>query len=128
MVAKKELTDAQIEHAIEHSEFGDDVVKSNTCVALVASQGWCPQWKAMQFWLSDLEKDEELKDLDLDMYCFVYSDSDYFEDFMQMKETKWENHLIPYVRYYKNGTLIETSNFVSKETFLGYFNHQGAAK
>jgi len=42
----------------------------------------------------------------------------FFDEFMNFKETTYENREIPYVRYYKDGKYSSCSNYVSLEGFL----------
>jgi glutaredoxin len=107
----KKITRDQALHAIEAGEFGADVTAGNKRIAVLMTQDWCPQWKAMQAWLNTL-------DVEFDLYELVYDQVEYFEDFKNFKETKWGNRQIPYVRYYLDGALAHESNYVEKEEFL----------
>jgi hypothetical protein len=108
----KILTNEQVLEAIQKHEFSNDVISSKAKVVVIMTQDWCPEWKSMKKWMSSLEEQR-----DLNIYEFIYNKSDYFDDFLKMKETVWKNNLIPYLRYYSNGRLIHESNYVTKEDF-----------
>lgn len=108
----RELSEEQVRAAIENGEFGADVRGSNRRVAIVMTQHWCPQWKAMSEWIGELAGEE------LDIYTLIYDSKPYGEDFMNFKETKFKNEFIPYIRYYRDSELVKESNYVGKESFL----------
>jgi hypothetical protein len=110
----KKITRDQAIHAIKTGEFGDDVIASNTKVAVLLTQDWCPQWHSMKGWLYDL-------DMDCDLHELIYNLEDYFDEFKNFKETKWRNGLVPYIRYYFKGKLVHESNYVSREEFMRNF-------
>ncbi len=111
MKQAKGITKEQALRAIRYHEFGDDIIKSNLRVAVLLTQDWCPRFSEMKRWIYDLEDD-------FDLYELIYNKVDYFDDFRNFKETVWNNGLIPYVRYYQNGTLSTVSNNVTREEFL----------
>jgi hypothetical protein len=80
----------------------------------VLTQNWCPQWVAMKFWLPKI--DEDIK-----IFYQCYNIKAYSYKLMKVKETSFVNDLIPYVRYYQNGKLINETNYVGKEEFLSYY-------
>ena len=80
------------------------------------TQDWCPQWKRMKEWVSELPGDTNIK-----FYEIIYNKEDYFNDFRGFKENIFKNGLIPYVRYYVNGELKGESNYVSEEGFMKFF-------
>ncbi len=65
----------------------------------------------MSSWVQTLEGDFSL-------FEFIYNKVEYFHEFMKFKETKWNNGIIPYVRYYREGRLVHESNSVTREEFL----------
>lgn len=103
------ITQEQALTAVTQSEFGDDIVRSAECVAVVLTQSWCPQWHAMKRFVTDFAG--------ADVYCLEYDRVDYFEAFREFKERVLGNEQIPYIRYYCRGSLITESNAVSEETF-----------
>ena len=107
------LTDSQVYHAINNGEFGPDVISSNIKTAIIMTQDWCPEWMNMKQWLTSLQDRETL-----DIYELIYNRAAYFNDFLPLKEERWQNRLIPYIRYYDSGHFSGESNYVSKDEFL----------
>ena len=103
----KELTKEQMMHAIKNGEFEEELINGDK-VAIVLTQGWCPQWHAMKPYLDDINAE---------IYVLVYDEVDYFDQVREFKESKWKNDQVPYVRYYSKGKLVNQSNFVQKEEF-----------
>ena len=116
MAELNKLTDAQVRNAIAAGEFGDDVIRSSRCVAVVMSQSWCPQWHMVERWLGALPCEAEI-----DIYSVVYDNEPFFEEFMRFKETVFRNHQVPYIRYYIDGRLVKETNYTSKDFFLKVF-------
>lgn len=112
MIKRKTLTDEQVLEAIDKGEFNSDVVLSKQKVVVIMTQDWCPQWTAMKRWVYDLETQE-----DIDVYELIYNKFNYYNKFMEFKESIWKNYEIPYLRYYKNGVLFKESNYVGKLTY-----------
>lgn len=112
MINRHELTSEQIKLSIENGEFGDEVISSKEIVVIIMTQDWCPQWRRMSEWIYN-----ENPAADIDIYEVIYNKSEFFKDFMNIKESKWGNDLIPYLRYYKNGKLFKESNYVDSEKF-----------
>lgn len=112
MINKKLLDKEQAMYAISHGEFQRSVTASKSRVVIVLTQDWCPQWHDMEGWIYRLETAE-----DMDIYQLEYNKTDYFDDFMNFKENEWNNHSIPYLRFYKDGVLYRESNYISEEMF-----------
>ena len=110
-----EITDKQAEYIIENKEIPSELINADNKVAVVLTQNWCPQWVAMKMWLPKVAED-------IKVFYQCYNIKPYSYKLMKIKETAFENDLIPYVRYYKNGELINESNYVGKTDFLSYFN------
>jgi len=85
--------------------------------ALILTQSWCPQWKAMKNYLPDAEKSFP----GLNIVYIEYDMAPYFEVFMAFKENTFNNREVPYVRYYSDGKCIAYSNYVSLGGFLQRF-------
>lgn len=109
------LTNEQMNVLLETKEFGQDVIATSPRVAVVLTQDWCPQWTAMKRYLSNLNEEG------LSIFYIEYNREARSQEFMHAKETIFGNDLIPYVRYYKEGKCVATSNFVFKDDFLGLF-------
>jgi hypothetical protein len=113
MAQINKLKREQVFHAIESGEFGDDITGSGRSVVVVMTQDWCPFWKAMRDWLHPMDNSDGPI-----IYELIYNQEDFFKEFKRFKESVWENHIIPYVRYYRDGKLVGESNNVSREIFL----------
>ncbi len=116
------LPQAEVQHALQHGEFSPDITTRPS--AVIMSQDWCPDWRAMEKWL-DAWKTHNKPEQDIDIYLYLYNRSPEFLKFLALKENIWNNHLIPYVRYYCGRHLIAESNYVTPEGFLKRFEHYG---
>lgn len=113
MMNRKKISKKQALYAIQNGEFGPDVTASGRKVVVVMTQDWCYQWTNMKEWM------DSIKDIrGLEIYELIYNTVDYFDDFLPLKEKTWGNDQIPYVRYYSDGLLIHTSNYLGKDRFL----------
>jgi len=110
------LTAAQCAGAMRGKDFGPEVREASELVAVVLTQGWCPQWKMMSFWL-----DAAVAAAGAASFYLVYDEEDFYEPFMAWKEDVLGNRSVPYVRYYRGGVLVAESNYVSKDGFLANF-------
>ena len=117
MINKYELTKEQALFAMKNGEFSKDIIASNNRVVIIMTQDWCPQWTNMKSWVYSQEVD-----YDLDVYELIYNKTDFFNEFMFHKENIWQNHDIPYLRYYKNGQLIKESNYKNQKNFIDILN------
>jgi hypothetical protein len=82
--------------------------------ALILTQSWCPQWKALKAYLSQAEN--QLPGLSI--FYIEYDLLSWSEEFMTFKEETFDNREIPYVRYYKDGKCSSWSNYIALEGFL----------
>lgn len=121
MMHRRELTEEQIQHTIDTGELPDEVVREHPQVAVILTQGWCPQWKSMDVWLSAAHLKAEPQGYELSVPFFVYDKSPLFKKFRKFKEKVWGNHHVPYVRYYKDGKLIDESNYLPSREFFSKF-------
>jgi hypothetical protein len=85
-------------------------------VAVILTQDWCPQWAFMKKWL------KKLNDEGLAVYYICYNKKLYFTEFMQMKETVWQNEYVPFVLYFRDGELVNKSNFAAQKHFISNFD------
>jgi len=104
LIAKNQALDCIALH-----ELSEDILLSAEKVAVVLTQSWCPQWLAMKGFLGNMAGCE--------VYYLEYDRVDYLEIFREFKEKVFGNDQIPYIRYYRNGVLIQVSNAVSEEEF-----------
>ena len=112
MVCTK-LTEAQCRAAMADGEFGADVTGAAELVIVALAQSWCPQWAAMSAMLASLPERPSLR-----AFFVEYDRESFFEDFMAFKEKTLGNDLVPYIRYYRGGSLARTSNFLDKASLL----------
>jgi hypothetical protein len=97
---------------MEKGEFDGSLLRGST--ALILTQGWCPQWKAMNSYLEQAEA----RFPELNILFIEYDTVPWHEAFMDFKERHFSNREIPYVRYYRDGICINQSNYVTLEGFL----------
>lgn len=121
MLHPKTINEAQVRQAMDSGEFTPEVIHSSRNVALLLTQGWCPEWMAMHRWLERMIAKEEPRDVELDLYQLVYDRVSYFREFLAFKETTFGNYQVPYVRYYVDGRLVGESNYCNQEQFLRHF-------
>ncbi len=107
------LTEAQCRAAIFAKEFGPEILKAGPAVAVVLTQSWCPQWLWMKAWLSQAAEAPGRA-----VFWIEYDREDFYEDFMEFKESTFHNYEIPYLRYYRDGVLVRESNFIDRSGFL----------
>lgn len=122
MITLLKLTDEQATTAIEQGNFDETILNASEKVAIVLTQSWCPQWIFMRTYLKKLTTDKSEETKEMTVFTLEYDKVSYFDQFMRFKEGVFKNDLVPYIRYYKNGELIETTNYVSKHGFLAAFN------
>jgi hypothetical protein len=99
--------------AIAGGEFGAGVTGAAESVAVVLTQSWCPQWAWMRSYLAALPPAEEIG-----IFWVEYDLEDFFEPLMEFKERVFGNDQVPYVRYYRGGTIAAESNYIDKGGFL----------
>jgi hypothetical protein len=109
----RKLTEAECRAAIAVGEFSPVIRGSASRVAVVLSQSWCPEWTRMRSYL-----DEIVRESGVDIYWLEYDREPFFGVFMDFKENVLGDSLIPYVRYYRQGLLACTSNFIDKAGFI----------
>jgi hypothetical protein len=85
--------------------------------AIILTQSWCPQWKAMKNYLPEAEKAGEITVLYVE-----YDTEAFFTEFMNFKENTYQNREIPYVLYFRQGAFSGESNYVSLQGFLHRLN------
>ena len=122
MLKRRELTESEARAAMENGEFSAEVIAAGPRVALILTQSWCPQWPAMQKWMRGLQKDGKPADYDIIVFEFVYDNAGITREFTWFKEHVLGNSLIPYVRYYRDGALVDQSNYVGSRDFLRKFS------
>ena len=127
MLKRAKLSEEQARFAMEQGEFGEDVRNADENVAVVMTQGWCPQWTSMNVWLGFMKRRGEPQDLDITVLEFIYDKVNFFPQFMSFKENHFGNYEIPYIRYYKHGKPVSESNYTTSGDFLARFEEAGVA-
>ncbi len=117
MITRKIIEKDQAMNAISNGEFEKNIISSNSNVVLILTQDWCPQWMNMKSWVYGLDINQ-----DIDIYELEYNKVDYFDSFRTFKEDQLGNENVPYLRFYKNGKLIEETNFIGKDRFIEIIN------
>jgi hypothetical protein len=112
MVNIRAINEQQASDCMDSGEFASEIISSNKHVAVVLTQSWCPQWMAME------EMIEDIDDLNIDVWSFIYDKSRIFDQFLDFKENMLGNDEIPYIRYYRDGELVDQTNAVDIERFL----------
>jgi hypothetical protein len=96
----------------------DSALTGGPAVAIILTQSWCPQWKAMYAYLPQVQAARS----EARLYYVEYDIEDWHtlghEAFMSFKETAFNNREIPYVRYYRNGVFHRDSNYLSLDGFI----------
>ena len=90
-------------------------------VAVILTQSWCPQWKAMDAYLARMAEAKSPATDGLVVFYLCYDLLPFGGEFMRFKETRFSNDQIPFVLYYRDGELKETTNYVSESGFLSIF-------
>lgn len=111
----QKLTEEECLFAVRSGDFPDSVRRAAPSVAVILTQSWCPQWRFMQSYLAEAEKNIGERGI---IYMVEYDREPYYRDFMTFKEDIFQNREIPYVRYYRDGSLHAESNFISKQGFI----------
>ncbi len=124
MLRRKTLSDDQAKAWMRDGELDEAVRADGENVAVVLTQGWCPQWVSMNVWLNFMEKRERPEDTDITVYQFLYDKVGFFDDFRRFKEQSLGNAEIPFVLYYRDGELIGTTNYVTSRDFVARFEHE----
>ena len=118
MITLRELDEADLRQTIRDGEFTKEIRGSAPYVVIILSQGWCGEWKILYARLKKVSGWDQSHRPDIDIRWALYDRLPCMKEFMEFKETIWNNDLIPYLRYYGDGELIATSNFVmEKELF-----------
>ena len=101
---------------MENGEFDASLV-AGPAAAIILTQSWCPQWKAMQAYLPQVEAAIDGVKLFYVEYDIAEWEGLKNEDFMAFKEATFNNREIPYVRYYRNGVFSRDGNYIFLDGF-----------
>ena len=118
---RNKITEAQAKQIMSAGELPQEMTGISGRVAVILTQSWCPQWAAMDAYLSRMAKAEKPETGDLVVFYLCYDLLPFGEEFMHWKETRFSNYDIPFVLYYRDGVLKGSTNYVSESGFLGRF-------
>ncbi|GAB4221611.1 MAG: hypothetical protein Kow009_11890 [Spirochaetales bacterium] len=110
------LTLEDAKQILSEGNIPDRIVRSAPAVAVVLTQSWCPQWRAMNAYLDQWAGEENGDDQVL-VYHLEYDRLPIFTQFLAWKENTFKNYDIPYVRFYREGRFIEDANFLDQDWF-----------
>jgi glutaredoxin len=127
----RKLTEAECRFALEHGEF-EASLTAGPAAAIILTQSWCPQWKAMKAYLPEVEKQAASAfPPEVAIYYAEYDIEAWKElareEFITFKEDTYNNREIPYVRYYRQGNFFQDSNYIALDGFLSRLGAKGRA-
>jgi len=112
----QEFTDEQCHEIMELGRIPEAIAASTPKVAVIFTQSWCADWTAMGRYI------ERIEDPDLSVFFVEYDKKPFYEEMKAFKEETFRNGSIPYVQYFRNGELVNRSNYVVlKRGFLKRF-------
>ncbi len=109
------LTETECRAAMSAGEFPEEIRNATPAVAIILTQSWCPQWRFLSTYIKEAEANHPGE---LTIRYLEYDREPFFEEFMDFKESTFRNYEVPYVRYYRSGTLVAETNFISLQGFL----------
>ena len=115
------ITEEQAAKILAEKQIPKEMTGISGRVAVVLTQSWCPQWSAMNAYLDRMQKDSKPETEDLTVFSLCYDNLPFKGEFMSFKESVFSNDLIPFVLYYRDGKLINSSNYVSLSSFMELF-------
>ena len=118
MLTFKTIDDKEMQHIMDTKEVSDDIKKSSENVLAIFTQDWCGDWKGLQ---RELNANKDNSNIDIAIFICMYNESPLYEPFMNFKETVWNNYLIPYLRYYKNGSFVKDTNHLPFQRLIKAF-------
>ena len=105
-----EISESELDYLFENGEFPASVIARSEKVVVLMSQDWCPQWPAMQSYLSGFTGG-------MSIFVLLYNLHPRFGKIRNFKENTFRNHAVPYLRYYRRGVLVGESNYLNKAGF-----------
>ena len=118
---RQTLSEEQARAIMNTGDIPDALSRASSRVAVVLTQGWCPQWRAMDSYLSRMASRGSGESADLTVFELEYDRLSFFPIFLDFKETRFNNYSVPYVRYYRDGKFVDASNYVSETGFFSLF-------
>ncbi|MEI0602686.1 hypothetical protein R4K55_00565 [Brachyspira alvinipulli] len=118
MITFKDIDEKEMQYIIDNNEVSDNIKKASENVLAIFTQDWCGDWKGLE---RELKANEEKSPIDITIFICMYNQSPLYEPFMNFKETVWNNGLIPYLRYYKNGSFVKDTNHLPFQRLIKAF-------
>ena len=118
---RTQITEDQARGIMAAGEIPPEMTGISGRVAVILTQSWCPQWKAMDAYLARMAEAKKPETADLVVFYLCYDLLPFGGEFTRFKETRFSNYEIPFVLYYRDGKLKETTNYVSESGFLSLF-------
>jgi len=106
------LSEADCRAAMRDGDFDLGIRAAAPLVVICLTQSWCPQWTRMRPFLEELAATK-----DAASYYVEYDREPFFEDFRAFKESTYKNEEVPYLRYYREGTLVAETNYIDRVSF-----------
>lgn len=119
MIKFNTMTDSNTRYILDHNDIESSIINATENVLVVFTQTWCSDWKDMN---QELIDSKEANEIDINVYTLEYNRSLLFEPFREFKENIWNSHLIPYLRFYKNGVLLWETNHLPFTDIVTRFN------
>lgn len=110
----KKITNEQALQMISEKAISKDLIENSEITVFAFTQHWCPQWTIMVSYFDSIIAEYP----SLTIYTFEYDKEPCFNEFMNFKENVLKNSLVPFMRYYNKGQLVNESNFCMKEDFI----------
>jgi hypothetical protein len=104
------LTMEQLDALVREGDFPESVRLAAPKVVVVMTQDWCPQWHDMAAYLPDFADGAAI-------FTVEYNLLSDFERILKFKEGVFKNWQVPYVRYYRGGSLVQESNWMPRASF-----------
>lgn len=108
------ITKEQALQMISEKAISKELCNNSEFTVFAFTQAWCPQWSAMQSYFNDIISEYST----CTIYTLEYDKEPFFLEFMNFKEKILGNSLVPYMMYYKNGKMVNESNFCMKQDFI----------
>lgn len=118
MLTFKTIDEKEMQIIIDTKEVSDNIKNASENVLAIFTQDWCGDWKGLE---RELNANENNSDIDITIFICMYNQTSLYEPFMNFKETVWKNALIPYLRYYKNGSFVKDTNHLPFQRLIKAF-------
>ena len=116
------ITEDQAREIMAAGDIPESMISASRLVAVILTQGWCPQWGAMESYVARMAAGGPGGHPDLTVFQLVYDALPFYHEFLYFKETRFNNLHIPYVRYYRDGGFLGDSNYIGESGFHGILN------